>query len=272
MPRLCSQNSHLAAALSLLLGAAIGLSGCSKNAPRPDGTTDAASLPADYIGLYENHRYADAMASAEYRMPKLQGHEREVAQLTAGLSAYALGKYDKATSYLQPLTSSSDRQIAGRAEATLGQIAQARGQHVYAADLLKRAATDLDGDDAARASFRAGNSLAALGKQSEATSQYQTAAKEADSEAIRKHAAAMTAPGPFALQAGIFATRANADKKAAELNQLAGKLGLGTARIVPDSLNGKPAYAVHVGKFPNRQAAVQAKSKLTAQTVIVQAE
>ena len=259
----------------LLLVCIAGMTGCKKNtsaAAPHQGFVDPTTVSADYIALYESKRYAEAKVSAEYRIPKSSGREKEVAQLTAGLSAHALGRDDEAIKHLQPLTASKDPKIAGRAEATLGQIAQSRGQHGYAADLFQRASANLEGDDAARANVRAGHSLSAIGKPTEATAQYKAAAAEAESEAIRKHANTLSEPGPFALQAGVFTTNANADKRAGEISKQSGKAGLGYARVVPDSLNGKPAYAVQVGKFPNRQTANMAKAKLPVQTVVVQAE
>lgn len=250
----------------------IGCKAKNTAAAPQQGFIDPTTVSADYIALYESKRYAEAKVSAENRIPKSSGREKEVAMLTAGLSAHALGRDDEAIKYLQPLTGSSDPKIAGRAEATLGQIAQSRGQHGYAADLFTRASGKLDGDDAARAGVRAGNSLNAIGKSNEASAQYKAAAAEAESDAVRKHATAMSAPGPFALQAGVFTTKANADKRAGEVSKQAAQAGLGYARVVPDSLNGKPAYAVQVGKFPNRQAANVAKTKLPVQTVVVQAE
>lgn len=263
-----------AAALCALLVTAATLAGCKKNtaAAPPTGFIDPTTVSGDYIALYESGRYAEAKVSAENRMAKATGREKEVAQLTAGLAAHALGRDDEALRYLQPLTSSKDAKIAGRAEATLGQIAQTRGQHGYAADLFKRASAKLDGDDAARANVRAGNSLNAIGKPYEATAQYKAAATGAESEAIRKHATTLAEPGPFALQAGVFSTKANADKRASEVSKISAKVGLGYPRVVPDSLHGKPAYAVQLGKFPNRQAANGAKAKLATQTVIVHAE
>lgn len=276
-PHIRSGLSTLLRAVAVCAGLACiaGVGGCkAKNtaAAPQQGFIDPTTVSADYIALYESKRYAEAKASAEYRIPKSSGREKEVAQLTAGLSAHALGRDDEAIAHLQPLTGSKDPKIAGRAEATLGQIAQSRGQHSYAADLFTRASGKLEGDDAARAGVRAGNSLSAIGKPTEANAQYKAAAAEAESDAIRKHANTLSEPGPFALQAGVFTTKANADKRAGEISKQSGKAGLGYARVVPDSLNGKPAFAVQVGKFANRQTANAAKGKLTVQTVVVQAE
>lgn len=268
----CRPSLAIALSLALAAAGASGLSGCKKNGATASGQTDPALVSGDYIALYEARRYSEAKSSAEYRLPNAKGREREVAKLTAGLSAYAMGQDDAALQHLQPLTASTDKQIAGRAEAALGQIAQRRGQHTYAADLFKRASAKLDGDDAARAAVRAGNSLAALGKQSEATTQYKQAASEATSAAVRDHANKMTEPGPFALQAGVYTTRANADKRARELTPLSTKMGYGSPKVVPDSVNGKPAYAVRVGVFANRQQANTAKDKMRTSVVVVQAD
>ncbi len=252
---------------TLLLSAAFltaPLAGCKKpTSPQATATppaADTANMSA--VELYNAKRYPDALTVAEQDARTLKGRDKEVAQLTAGLSAYALNQPALAQHHLESLTGSADPQIAGRAEAVLGQIAEKRGNKGYAADLFKRASTKLDGDDSARAAVRAGNSLAKLNKPAEAAAQYRTAAKEADSLSIKQTANKLGQPGPFTIQVGAFTSRAGAEKKLAQMRPVTIKAGMGSPRIVPDNINGKPGYSVQVGMFANRPAAESAKPKL----------
>ncbi len=246
---------------ALLLSAAL-LTGCKKpTSPQVTApAADTANMSA--VDLYNAKRYSDALTVAEQDARTLKGRDKEVAQLTAGLSAYALNQTTLAKHHLDSLTGSSDPQIAGRAEAVLGQIAEKAGNKAYAADLFKRASAHLDGDDSARAAVRAGNSLAKLNKPAEAQTQYRNAAKEADSLAIKQTANKLGQPGPFTIQVGAFTNRTGAEKKLAQMRPLTIKAGMGSPRIIPDNINGKPGYSVHCGMFPTRPAAEAGKAKL----------
>jgi hypothetical protein len=46
------------------------------------------------------------------------------------------------------------------------------------------------------------------------------------------------------------------------------KAGLGTPRIVPDTIHGKPGFTVQVGTFAAKQAAINAKSRLGSGFVV----
>lgn len=276
----------LRTALLLLAGAsALGLGGCKRNQNAPGKGPEAAetasisasapatpSADATPVDLYRAGRFAEAKKAAEAAIPTTKGREREVNELTAGLSAHALKQYTSAEYYLQPLVGSTDPAIAGRAEAALGQIANAKGNHAYAADLLKRASGKLDGDDAARASVRAGNALNRTGNHAAAVQQYQAAAATADSDAIKAHAEKLQKEpaGPFTVQAGVFSTRAGADKRAQQLAALSTRAGLGAPKVVTATKTGRPTYVVQVGTFPTRDQASSARAKLgTGQYVVV---
>lgn len=254
---------------ALSLPAALPLAGCNKGNKTAEGTPQALTADASAIDLYNARRFADAKAKADAAIATTKGRDRETNQLIAGLSAYALKQNSLAEHYLSPLLASQDPQIAGRAEAVMGQIAEKKGNHQYAADLFKRASAHLDGDDAARAAVRAGNSLSELNRPAEAAKQYQIAAKEADSLAIKQTATKLGQPGPFTIQLGAFSTKAAADKKAREMTLTASRAGLGTPRVVADTINGKPGYSVQVGTFPTRPAANTAKSRLGNGYIVV---
>jgi hypothetical protein len=247
---------------ALLLAVAL-LTGCKKpTSPAATAAPVADTANMSAVDLYNTKRYPDALRVAEADALTMKGRDKEVAQLTAGLSAYALNQSALAKHHLDSLTGSSDPQIAGRAEAVLGQIAEKAGNKQYAADLFKRASAHLEGDDSARAAVRAGNSLAKLNKPAEAQTQYRNAAKEADSLAIKQTATKLGQPGPFTIQVGAFTNRAGAEKKLAQMRPATIKAGMGSPRIVPDNINGKPGYSVQVGMFPTRVAAESGKTKL----------
>ena len=249
------------ALVAVLLVLALFAAGCNKgNKAAQSSAPETANLSA--VDLYNAKNYPDALARAEQDALTTKGRDKEVAQLTAGLSAYALNRPALAQTYLESLTGSSDIQIAGRAEAVLGQIADKRGNRGYAADLYKRASTKLEGDDSARASVRAGRSLTAVNKPAEAATQFRAAAREADSISIKRTATKLGQPGPFTIQLAAFSSRTSAEKKVVQMRPATIKAGMGSPRIVPDTINGKPGYAVQVGMFTDRSAAEAAKPKL----------
>ena len=61
----------------------------------------------------------------------------------------------------------------------------------------------------------------------------------------------------------------NARRRAGQLRASAVKAGLGEPKIVPDTVNGKPAFAVQIGSFGTKQAANDAMSKLTGPLVVM---
>lgn len=269
------RSAHLLIAV-LLVAALVVLPACKKNGP--SGTAEANRPTAaelqkmSAVDLYNARYYREAKDKAEAALPTANGRDREVLQLTAGLSSHALKQPALAQHYLEGLTGSADPQIAGRAEATLGQIAQQRGNHQYAADLFNRASKKLDGDDSARAAMRAGESLSIMGNQTAATQQFRTAAENADTARLKQHADRLSKQGPFTIQAGAYSTRANADKRAAELAAMTQRAGLSRPLVMPDSINGRPGFSVRIGTFASRGEANTARAKLgSGQYVVVAA-
>jgi len=134
-----------------------------------------------YTQAYQARRYDQALKLAEARTRDTDAPagDRERAALVAGLSAYALGKQSVASSYMRPLVTSTDKQVAGRANWTLGQIEAERGNHVEAAKYLTTAGTELDSDDSARAYLLAGDCYARLKMASQAREFYEKASVRA---------------------------------------------------------------------------------------------
>jgi septal ring-binding cell division protein DamX len=258
--------------LSLLVAALTGCTPTHKPETAAAGnkpTTASAPLNVDAsaLDLYNAHRYAEARTKAEADILQSQGRDKEVAQLTAGLSAYALGQNALAEHHLDSLVGSSDKAIAGRAQAVLGQIAEKKGNHAYAADLFKRASTNLDGDDAAKAAVHAGTSLSEIGRPTPSAATLTSVAPAKPKPAASQSVVAGS-HGPFTIQLGAFSTKKAADGRAREVAAMATKAGLGKPRVVPDTINGKPGYSVQVGSFAVKQAALNAKTRLGSGFVV----
>jgi hypothetical protein len=71
----------------------------------------------------------------------------------------------------------------------------------------------------------------------------------------------------------VFGSKPNADRKAKEIQGQVVRLGLGAPQVASRrGSDGKPSFAVRVGQFVNRQAAVLAGGKLGIQAVVVKAD
>lgn len=213
----------------------LGLGACSKNdaANAEDTQVQIDRSPQD---LYEAKQYAAAKEAALREAKDASGRDKEVAQLTAGLSAHALQQYDEAVTLLEPLTLSKDARIQSRAKSALDMMVYEQAHKAVAST------------NAARPAFAA------------------------PASAYVSSSAGGAAPGPttgFALQAGVFTSKVNAKKRASEIRAKCVQAGLGTPRIINDQIKGTPAFAVQVGSFTTRQAASAAKSSLTGTPLVV---
>lgn len=257
---------------SLLAGCKAKNTGVAGSTPNPASTESAVRSDASSTDLYAAGRFNEAKAKAADEASVARVADREEAALTAGLSAYAINQDDEARRWLSPLTVSRNREVRGKAGATLGLISQRRNEHTRAAELLTRASTDLDGDDSARASLQAGHSLTALGRHIEASQQYRRATGSAQSAGLQATVRPYTEPGPFVVQLGVFGSKANADRTASQAAARSRKAGFGSPKVaaVTDS-QGRTGYAVRVGVFPSRQAAVEGRTKLGGSGVVVAA-
>lgn len=260
-----------AAMLMLSIGLAMGPVACQKSTARSgDGPT--VQTASD---LYAAGRFSEAQARAEVDFRRLDGEARRAAALTAGLSAHALNRTAEARGWLTPLINDPNPEIAGRANAALGLIAEKAGSQAEAAERLVQASNLLRGDEAARAAFRAGHSFTALNRFDEAATAYRNAVSKAESPQVRSAYEPYIQPGPFSVQMGVFTSKLNADRKAAESRPRTTHLGLGVPFVKPvNSAGGKPgvlAFSVRVGSFVNRHAAALACQKLGSQAVVVAA-
>lgn len=247
-----------------VLAAAAG--GCQKQTG--GGVVDSSSTvtrppaggPMNAQALYEINKYQAALAAAEQEYATSSGTAQTRAALIAGLSAHALGKDAEAQRWLMPLASNPNPDIAGRANSTLGMIASKSGQNAQAAEMLCRGAAQLSGDNAARAWLRAGHAYTEMRDYVNAKRCYDAALGAAATPPVKAAIEPYAAPGPFALQLGVFSAKANADRKANEVRAVLARLGYGTPRVIRSSAGGR--FTVIAGNFANRQAAVLGSEKL----------
>lgn len=256
---------------TLVIAVGLGVpTGCQNRSAGAGAGASATVASAE--DLYRSGRYAEAKAIAENDFRRRDGVARKRAALTAGLSSHALGKTAEARGWLEPLLSDSDPEIAGRAAAALGIIADTQNDHARAATLFAQAARQLTGDDAARAALRAGHAQTELKQWNEAKASYDAALGAAQTPALRQAIEPYTLPGPFAIQLGLFSSKPNADRKAREVQPQMARLGLGLPQVAPRrAANGTAGFAVLIGRYINRYAAVAASEKIGSTAMVVPA-
>ncbi len=241
----------------LLLLLAFGLAGgCRSGARGEGGPTQPAARSSNGSAAsdYEAGLYASAFTKATREAEDSSGSRRERAALIAGMSAHALDRNDEAERWVGPLTASQDREIAGRASATLGLIEQKRGRHARAVQLLQDAAGKLSGDEAARARAAAAISSRAM---------------EGGSVASLPSATPRGSLGPYTLQLGAFSNRGNADGMARTAGDAARRAGLGEPQVTIDQdSKGRSLWVVRVGSFPSRAAAMRGQRSFPKAVVV----
>lgn len=254
----CRQTLQRAARLApLWLLVTFGLPcGCQSGAKGEGGPTAPASRSSSGSAAsdYEAGLYASAYTKAMKEAGASSGARHERAALIAGMSAHALNRNDDAERWVAPLTKSQDREVAGRATATLGLIEQERGRHARAAQLLNEAAGMLSGDEAVRARAAADHSM--RGQQSGATTTSATPT-------------ARGSLGPFTLQLGAFSNRGNADSMARSAKDTSRRAGLGEPQVSTDvDSKGRALWVVRVGAFPSRAAAMRGQRSFPKAIVV----
>jgi len=285
------------ATLLCLFFAAAGLTGCK--------TTGEKLAEETYTQAYTAKRYDQALklAEAKSRDTEALAGDRERASLVAGLSAYALGKQTVASSYMRPLTASSDKQVAGRANWTLGQIEAERGNHVEASKYLTKAGEELDTDDSARAYLLAGDCYSRLKMQPQAKELYEKAGMRAVDPAVKStvdarlagqappaiskpgtggvpitSAPSTTRPatgkatpgGPFTVQLGAFEKIESAQTLAKQSISTATKINAPAPIVVPTTTaDGRTLYAVRIGEYQTREAAQTVLTRLGSKGAVI---
>ncbi|HLP85217.1 MAG TPA: SPOR domain-containing protein [Phycisphaerales bacterium] len=263
--------------------------GCSSSRPRGDaagsGQTTTAEARKNFVALYASGSYSDAYEGAVAAAGSEKGPRRDEAALIAGLSSHALNRNSEAVRWLAPLENRNDRQVSGKASATMGLIAQERGEHETAARLLSKAASRLEGDEAARAAMYAGDSFKQLGQSQQAEESYQNARRlvvndgdlrvmigdriagkaitsRPTTTAGASKGTATTRNSMLTVQIGAFSSMETAQKEAQKVASRA------NVRIVPILSGGKRLYAVRVGQFSNRDAAETIRKQIGGKAVV----
>ncbi|GMV26572.1 MAG: hypothetical protein AMXMBFR58_26030 [Phycisphaerae bacterium] len=260
-----------------------GPGGCASSSGGASGSTRAGFIDDYSAG---NYAAAYASASAAAKNPSNSQIVREQAMLIAGEAAHAMDRNADARTWLAKVSTSSDPQITGKAQATLGLIALEEGSMSQASELLGRASDSLDGDEAARAALYAGDACRASSRETEARRFYQKAGQLArlDQSLQRDIAERLSGSGrsgatvaaapvpsskpPFTLQLGAFSSPQKAHQQAAKLKPQTSRLALGQPKVVPVFRSGKILYSVRVGTFASRTEADRAKSRLQGSMVI----
>lgn len=240
----------VAAALACAVGA-----GCRSGAQGEGGprTHDSRVSDGSAAGDYESGLYASAYTKATREAAAASGARHERAALIAGMAAHALDRHADAEHWLGPLTMSKDREIAGRASATLGLIEQERGRHARAVQLLNDAADKLSGDEAVRSRSAAALSSRALD----------------GGGSIGGGGVGVGTLGPYTLQLGAFSSRANADKMASSSSATARRAGMGDPQVsIDQDSKGRSLWVVRVGSFPSRAAAMRGQRSFTKSVVV----
>lgn len=249
--------------LIAVLGCLIFTGGCE--------TTGANSAAREtMLNDYQAGRYREAYDAARDNLRRGSPADRAHARYIAGASAYQLGRNSEAARHLAPLTGHSDRELAGRANATLGLIHLRRNRHEQAIASFERAADRLQGEDRAHAYYHLAVAQQRLGRWTQARTSLSHAINHSNDRAFRREVQQRLATTGFTLQLGAFSRRANADRAARESRSVASRAGIGSPRVVPSTAgDGARLYLVQVGSFASFDSAVTARRRLGRTDAII---
>lgn len=227
--------------------------GCSNE----QRSKDVNAALADYAA----GNYQSAYDKASMLQVGAFGDDRAKAAYVAGICAFKLNRLADADSNLLIASGAEDKQIVGKAKATLGHVRMKQNRPQEAAAYFKEAAALLSGEESAKASYEAGVAYKAAGEMSTARSQLSIASNAPSAPAgVRADAREQLADTGFALQIGVFTDRANAQRAQREAQALATKHRLGEVRLVAaKDQRGRAVTIVQLGSFGSRQAAEQAR-------------
>lgn len=218
------------------------LQGC---APERSSTLDSA------IRDYEAARYQQAYDSAWLARRGSSGLERQESAYVAGLAAMKMDRPVTARDLLQEAADSSDRRLAGTSGVTLATLLLEDGEPLAAARAFDKAAECLTGSDALKARRAAASAYKAAGR-----------ADIAEARLSGTPAPSPTGTGSFTIQGGAFHDRTRATARARELSNAARRTSLGTARLIPAQVKGKPGFLVQIGSYDTRSDAESVRRML----------
>lgn len=244
---------RVSAAFPVIAFLALVLGGCQSTR-----TIHAAGNPT-YISLYRAGAYNEAYEAAKAVPTTPHGSER----LVAGMSLAALGRNDEAKSWLKPLTASPDKNIRGRAEASLGLVYASESQHSEAARLLQAASDDLAGPMKGWAAHYSAQEFGFAGDNLRA-GRMQTVAELRGPDIPN-----VAGSGRFTVQLGSFSSRSLAQSRVRATTSTAERAGLDLPRVEMTIANNQPLYAVRVGRFETSAAAREASTRFSGDTAVV---
>lgn len=231
----------------------------------------AAQPSLTYQQAYDQRNYAQAlkMASDAAEKPGASETERERALLIAGMSAQALNQPASARKYLNPLRTSANPDIAGRATTSLGLLAAQQGDNRAAGQLLSSGAKKLDGDDAAMAKLHAGAAFERMGMHELAMQQYAAGIGETTNPALRTMLESRNKPTSYYVQTGAFSTRKAAEQAASTQLRTVVKKGERAPIVVENKREGRVLYAIQIGPYPSRDLANGALARLGGKGTVI---
>jgi len=250
--RLINKAIPLSVSLALV---AVTVGGCQS------GAASRSAVTPSYILLYRSGDYDGALKAAKALPASFHGSER----LIAGMSLAAMDKPEDAKIWLQPLTSSSDRNIRGRAKATMGLILAEQESHTDAARLLSQASEDLAGPQRGWAAHYGAQEFTHAGDNLRADR------LKAVSSLSGPSGVAPTISGNFTVQLGSFSSRSRAQSRARDTANAASDAGLDSPRVEITITGNRPYYAVRVGRFGTSDDARAASIKFPGDTAVIRA-
>lgn len=215
---------------------------------------------------YDTGQYSEALAKASAAQAARDAETAAQAAYIAGLAAFRLDRLGEAERHLRVAAASTDRAVAGRAEAQLGAIQLRQRLPRDAAASYQRAADLLDGEESAKARLQAGLALRQAGDGTSARSQMLIAADSSRGSVaptVRADAQRALAETGWTLQGGCFRDRRNADRAAQHISTMTIDRGLGPVRVVPQRDSGSgTVYCIFIGAWATRQGAEDARKQL----------
>lgn len=212
-----------------------------------------------YISLYQSGAFSEAFTAAKAVPATAHGSER----LIAGMSLAALGRGEEAKVWLKPLAASSDKNIRGRAEATLGLIYAEEKQHAEAARLLQSASDDLAGPMKGWAAHYGAQEFGFAGDNMRAE-RLRSVAQLRGPEAPQE-----VSSGQYTVQLGSFSSRSLAQSRVRATSSSAQRAGLDLPRVEVTIAGDRPLYAVRVGRFETPSDAREASESFPGDTAVV---
>lgn len=218
-----------------------------------------STVTPSYVSLYRAGQYEQAYEAAKAFPTTYHGSER----LIAGMSLAAQGNDQEAKTWLQPLMHSNDREIRGRAQATMGLILAKERSHDDAAHHLNNASDDLSGPLKGWAAHYGAQEYEKSGDNLRADRMRSVAN-------LRGPVTDAASPGgDFTVQLGSFSSRSRAQSRVRDAAPAAVSAGYAKPRVEMTMSGSRPLYAVRVGQFQSPEAAKAASAKFPGDTAVI---